>query len=351
MKALVVGTRRDQVTKAQWEPFFYYRKELECQLNLNLETKVAETFSEISQVCEQEKADVVFVIPFWKESASNAEVALAKIRNAAPHGKIIFIDPWAQASSRYFNTLPYVDSLLKRQRYRDLQKYRQDFEGGTMFTEFLAKEWDFDLQGWEVSSKVHESFLARITTGWNLGIAKRFMRQIQKPQLLNIFEPAKTIDIFCRISVGQRNDWYSRYRQESVKAIRPLEKYYYVAISGKHPNKLVSRRQYYRELKRSKIVFSPFGWGENCWRDFEAVCHNCLLVKPSMAHLHTQPNLFIEEETYVPVQWDYSDLEDKLRYYLRHWEEAQEIIKTARKAYQAYFQEQRFIKTIKKVIS
>ncbi len=70
-----------------------------------------------------------------------------------------------------------------------------------------------------------------------------------------------------------------------------------------------------------------------------------------MSHIYTEPNIFIEGKTYVPVRWDYADLEDKIKYYLQHWEEATKIIEKARQVYQAYFQEEQFIKTIEEIIS
>ena len=220
-----------------------------------------------------------------------------------------------------------------------------------MLTDFLARNYDYDLEGWDVSSNVSPSYINRIHSGWNLGTAKKFKKQIDSPNWFQQFNPKKTIDIFCRLSLGKSNDWYSRYRRESVEALKPLEKSYKVALSGKTQGDLVSRRQYYRELKRSKIVFSPFGWGENCWRDFEAICHNCLLVKPSMAHLDTQPNLFLEGKTYIEINWHYSDLEDKINYYLQNWDEAQAIIKNARQVYHTYFKKQQFIRKIEAMIN
>ena len=67
---------------------------------------------------------------------------------------------------------------------------------------------------------------------------------------------------------------------------------------------------------RSRICVSPFGFGEICWRDFEAILFGCLLVKPDMGHVRTQPNVFVPGLTYVPVRWDYADLEEVCAAYL-----------------------------------
>jgi hypothetical protein len=188
--------------------------------------------------------------------------------------------------------------------------------------------------------------------GWNLGTAKKFKQSLLRNPLFGLNKPKKTVDIFCRLSLGNttNNEWYTQYRIMAVEALNPLVSDYRVAKSGRDNNNLVSHRQYNFELKSSRIIFSPFGWGENCWRDFEAICSDALLIKPSMSHIATNPDIFIDYKTYVPVKWDFSDLEDKCRYYLKNFEQADKIIRNAREVYEKYFQEEQFVKMIGKLI-
>ena len=60
------------------------------------------------------------------------------------------------------------------------------------------------------------------------------------------------------------------------------------------------------------MTFSPFGWGEICYRDFEAYFSGSLLIKPSMDHIETWPNLYIKNQTYIPCRWDLKDLVDMI---------------------------------------
>jgi hypothetical protein len=76
------------------------------------------------------------------------------------------------------------------------------------------------------------------------------------------------------------------------------------------------QKRYNQELGVSKIVLSPFGWGELCLRDFEAVRAGGLLMKPAMEHLETWPDVFLPGETYVPFSWDAEDLLEKTGEYL-----------------------------------
>jgi hypothetical protein len=96
---------------------------------------------------------------------------------------------------------------------------------------------------------------------------------------------------------------------------------------------MVSQKQYYRELGDSKIVLSPFGWGEVCFRDFEAILSGALLFKPDMSHLETFPNVYIPYETYIPLDWEGGDLLEKTKRYLEDEKERIRIVKNAHEQY------------------
>jgi len=74
---------------------------------------------------------------------------------------------------------------------------------------------------------------------------------------------------------------------------------------GKH----VPIQEYYNLMSRSKIVVAPFGYGEIAPRDIEAAQFGAILYKPSMFHLQTIPNIYTPD-TYVPLNWDYSNMND-----------------------------------------
>lgn len=67
---------------------------------------------------------------------------------------------------------------------------------------------------------------------------------------------------------------------------------------------------YNRELRSATGVLSPFGYGEECLRDFEAVVHGAVLIKPSMDHVETWPDIYRPWRTYFPCRWDASDLSE-----------------------------------------
>ncbi len=63
--------------------------------------------------------------------------------------------------------------------------------------------------------------------------------------------------------------------------------------------------------------------GEVCFRDFETVACGAVLLKPDMSHLRTNPNIYEAWVTYVPVNWDLSNLEECLEWVIDNPSEAE----------------------------
>ena len=116
-------------------------------------------------------------------------------------------------------------------------------------------------------------------------------------------------------------------------------------------NKRVTTEEYYREMISSKICVSPFGYGEICWRDFEAIICGCLLVKPDISHVETNPDVFRPYETYVPVKWDFSDLEEKCTHYLMDGRERERIVVQAFNVLDGFYKNDGFIKSVRAILN
>ena len=85
------------------------------------------------------------------------------------------------------------------------------------------------------------------------------------------------------------------------------------------------KQEYLKTLWQSKIVLSPYGMGEICYRDFEAMQFGTLMIKPSMENIDTYPNVYIENETYVPVKADWSDLNNVVEDVVENYEKYKHI--------------------------
>ena len=85
-----------------------------------------------------------------------------------------------------------------------------------------------------------------------------------------------------------------------------------------------------------KISISPFGWGEIAYRDFETINSGSILIKPNMNHLATWPEYYKEYLTYIPVNWDLSDLIEKIENTLENYNDFIKIPINAQSLYKRH---------------
>ena len=117
------------------------------------------------------------------------------------------------------------------------------------------------------------------------------------------------------------------------------------------PTERVAQDEYYREILTSKICVSPFGYGEICWRDFEAILCGCLVIKPDMSHIKTCPDIFIPYKTYIPVEWDYSDLEAQCRSILGNDDLRNQIVENAKRKLFDFYENEIFVDIVAGLLS
>jgi hypothetical protein len=87
-------------------------------------------------------------------------------------------------------------------------------------------------------------------------------------------------------------------------------------------------QEYANNLWNSKISLSPFGMGELCFRDLESMVFGTIIIKPSHKKVDTIPNIMVDDETYIPCKYDWSDLDEKIDYVLSNFDELNERINT-----------------------
>ena len=90
-------------------------------------------------------------------------------------------------------------------------------------------------------------------------------------------------------------------------------------------------QQFVEVMKRSKIGISPYGQCEGCYRDLELIQWGCLLIKPDMDKVITEPDFYKPMETYVPVKPDWSDLNKVVEKVLANYKDYEYIIDNSRK--------------------
>ena len=117
---------------------------------------------------------------------------------------------------------------------------------------------------------------------------------------------------------------YTNHRNGAWKELEKLGDGYNIVKGQSTP------QQFIDIMKKSKVGLSPFGMGELCYRDLELIQWGCLLIKPDMSKVITEPDFFKPMETYVPVKPDWSDLNETIEKVLANFKDYEYIIDNAR---------------------
>ncbi len=333
----------------QVSAFEMYQNDLKKKLDFTFNQFTTLTVGEIEMVTERNKSDIIIVIFSWRETQSIVQEFCRHISERHTTSKLVFLDYYAQTASPHFGVLPYVDLYIKRQMLKDRANYYRDFKGGYIFTDFLDRRFGYNIDGWYFGSYPDPNHLHKLVYGWNLGVNSKYRRLLKINQMLHIPWESRPYAINCRLGTKSNNrkqEWYQRYRRFALDLLQTVR----TEVSCTNID-YISPKQYLQEMIRSKIVVSPFGWGEVCFRDYEAVCCGALLVKPSMSHLETSPNIFVEGETYVPIKWDLSNLVEKCEYYLAHPGEAKEIIQRGQDELLNYYEKDGFVNDTRRILA
>ncbi|WP_417814248.1 glycosyltransferase [Thalassospira alkalitolerans] len=254
--------------------------------------------------------------------AENSEQVIEQFAKWTEQVRVIYCDTTDSSGSLQSELLPIVDKYAKSQLLRDKQAYCRPLYGHRYFADYYhqrggvidsAPEWSIPVQ--------NKSLLNKLVLSWNTGLADyslwgpnlmRIYRRFPLNRLLRFPEPVyapekqRRLDVSCRFGVTYHREsvaWQRRQIREKM-------------IDRLNTDKL-SRKRYFQELGSSKVVVSPFGWGEITLKDFEVFLTGGLLLKPALDNMVTWPDLFVAEETMVAFDWDLANFDDVLDEVLR----------------------------------
>lgn len=347
-RALLVGLGPTGVEGAQLAGFEMHRRDLRRALGLGLSRVDNVPLHDLTRAVLESGADFAFIMARWSDPAGELRAALERIHADPRRPTTIFIDYVAPSTTPFFHVLPLVDLYLKRQGLRDIGAYQRPYRGGHVFADWYSTRYGYDLGAWAFGSTPDPALTHKISAAWNLAVSPASVRQLRIAWLIAPRLSRRPIDLNVRFGAGKitgAREWYHDYRERALDTARRLGDSMRLT-----PPTRIDRRLYFLELCRSKMTLSPFGWGELCYRDFEAACAGSVLLKPSMDHLETSPSVYAPFETYIPLEWDLSDLEEKARWCLSNPAEAQRIANNAREVMRRYFREKRFVSEIARAL-
>ena len=73
-----------------------------------------------------------------------------------------------------------------------------------------------------------------------------------------------------------------------------------------------NKKKYYQVLRNSKVSVGAYGWGEVCYREFEATICGTAFMTSDMSNIETWPNIYHDGETYLSYDLDFKKLNHNL---------------------------------------
>lgn len=292
---------------------------LEIGVTIEFFTKISEKLTDCDILILESK----FFVSWWQ----NSELLFNTLKKLKKKNKLYYFDLGDSSSSWCLGVLPFINKMYKSYLLKDKKRYTKPLYGGRIWTDyyhqkfnindnnnnnvplFYAKESDLDKINLGYSATFGNYTLNSVFWQGNLKtkLAKRlwFLRKlsVQKTKAEVFIKPSskRKINLSARMSTNMYTETVAFQR---LKIAKLLAKY-------NAPSTKLNRKEYMQELANSKIVASPFGWGEINYKDYETAITGGVLLKPDISHLQTWPNIF-NDKTIVQYKWDFSDLESKV---------------------------------------
>lgn len=263
---------------------------------------------------------------------------LKNIRNKC--NLLVWLDTADSTGTCLFDVMPYVNVYLKKQVLVDRERYCHPIYGGRTFCEYYHKMLNIadDVITARDYQPVEKKFLDKIRISWNVGLGDLYANSglslyirpdsIVTPTFNSCDFSGKSLDVQYRGSGYSPIAGYPR--SEAKRRLSKMRGITYPDVSRKIP-----KEEFVREGENSKCILSPFGWGEICGRDFEAIVYGACMIKQDMSHCETFPNVYHPYKTYVPLKWDFSDFEEVLSKVAT--DEYQEIAEQAQACYKYFY--------------
>jgi len=122
-------------------------------------------------------------------------------------------------------------------------------------------------------------------------------------------------------STKYERETVAHHREVALKAVTELKQH---NISVGSDRQKLRFKHYLTLLRQCKIVVSPWGFGERCHRDYEAILAGCMLVKPDTNWCETATDIFTPG-MYHSCDHTFSDLQNVVDRILMDWDKSQDV--------------------------
>jgi hypothetical protein len=255
-----------------------------------------------------------------------------------PDMRVLWFDTTDSTGTLQSQVFPVVDRYLKSQILVDKSRYSTHIYGGRIYSEYYKNSLGIEDEiGSVMDRPITNDDIPKLGVSWNSGLSDYsvygplrvgFYRRtglpffLRYPREIEATTADRSIDLSVRFGATYSRATV-RYQREQIRNI----------LAANFDTNKLNRRGYMKELTNSKVVLSPFGWGEITLKDFEVFLTGGMLLKPSMNQVSTWPNFYEENVTYLSHDWDLTDLEERIDWAISNESSRQEIAANGQKRY------------------
>ena len=325
-RRLLILHETNRISYASIYPFVQYAADFRAQHDVEIRLLPVDRLTTGLPKGLQDPTHVILQPMLTIPAADHA--AMAQALSALPAGTVTtLLDTFANNDIRLAAQFTDIDFYFKKSLFADLNKFVGPTYGHTNLTEYYGKLYGLpdDITDWQVPPASLEKLRLSPNFLTDASLSSTFLNTSQAPG-----QDGRDIDLHARLGGTREQSWYGEMRRQAEHLITGLTDLTVAQGPG------ISRDLFLEEMRRAKICFSPFGYGELCWRDIEAIAFGAVLLKPDMSHLRTEPDLYRDDETYVACRWDFADVEEKIRDLLSDAPRRTRIAQTAFQAARDY---------------
>ena len=301
-RRMLILYESNRISYASVFPFLYYERAFRALYDV--ETRCVPVDHALLQGIPDGVASATHVIAqTWVTAPRNRHEQLERLLARLPTGVTkAYLDSFANNDVRWAGLFESTELYYKKSLFADLSQFLRPTYGHTNLAEYYGRLYGLEdkLTDWGVPPSVLSKLRLAPNFLTDPYLSAALMEQPEEGP------PEKEIDLHARLGGTNAKGWYGEMRRHAARAVDGLSGLRVAKGTG------VSRLVFAQELLRSKACFSPFGYGELCWRDIEAIAAGAVLIKPDMSHLRTEPDLYRDGETYIACRWDFADLSDKV---------------------------------------
>ena len=304
-----------------WNWFFLFHEDLK---NLGIEVNF---FSSINKKFFQ--ADHLFLNSrSFPEIRSRVDLEYVKEIHKK-NKNLYWFDMRDSAGTTQFEVLPYIRRYVKKQLYKDKKIYSKKIEGGRFYTDHYIKKHNIkDFEDYD-QELLNPKYLSKLILGWNLGVAF-FFDYIEYSKIDYYLELFK-FKYLNKTKFNLKLPFYENWNEDNKKYdylslmntnfYRESVSYQRIKLKEilnnlKNKNGIIKgrfdKKKYYEVLRNSKVSIGAYGWGEVCYREFEAVMCGAAFMTADMSKIETWPNIYHEGETYLSYDFEFENLENNL---------------------------------------